>query len=178
LVWAGETVTLDGTRSWTRAGNGLRFEWAFSDGSTASGATAERIYESPGSYSEVLKVIDANGLVDYDFAVVQVIDRDHPDRLPPSIHAAYGPTFGIRTHEPVTFKVRTFRTGGGETWDFGDGSPLVQVKSDGNAVKLAEDGYAVTTHRFTSSGHKIVRVEHTAENGMQASAHLHVVVEP
>ena len=30
---------------------------------------------SPGSYSEVLKVVDARGRVDYDFAVVQVIDK-------------------------------------------------------------------------------------------------------
>ena len=42
------------------------------------------------------------------------------ESLPPSIQAAYAPTFGIRAGDPVTFKTRTFRTThGSEIWDFG-----------------------------------------------------------
>src|SRR5207253_11174522 len=121
----------------------------FTDGKTATGATVERIYARPGVYSEVLKVTDGEGRIDYDFAVVNVLDKEHPDRLPPSIHAVYSPTFGIKPGDPVTFLVRTFRTTDGkETWDFGDGSPKVVVQSDGNVVKLAKDGYARTVHSF------------------------------
>ena len=50
---------------------------------------------------------------------------------------------GIKPGDAITFKVRTFRTTEGEeTWDFGDGTPAVKVKSDGNVKPLAKDGYA------------------------------------
>lgn len=177
LLWTGESALLDGSKSWSAAGGKLHYEWTFSDGSTAIGPRVERRYDQAGTYSEILKVTDSAGNVDYDFQVVQVIDRQQPEPLPPTIHAAYAPTFGIRPGQPVTFKVRTFRTGGGETWDFGDGSPPVAVKSDGNAQVHAKDGYAVTVHRFERPGHYLVRVEHTGARGAKATARLHVLVE-
>ncbi len=175
LAWVGQQVTLDGSRSWA-ADKIERLEWTCGDGRTATGPTLTRTYDKPGCYSEILKVIDSKGRVDYDFAVVQVLDKDHPELLPPSIHAAYAPTFGLKPGDEITFKVRTFRTPkGGETWDFGDSSPPVQVQSDGNAVKLARDGYAVTTHRYAKPGHYLVRVEHRGKHG-SAIARLHVRV--
>ena len=73
--------------------------------------------------------------------------------------------------------MRTFRTTDGrETWDFGDGSPKVEVQSDGNAVKLARDGYARTAHAYKKAGHYLVRVERTDRRGYTAVAHLHVRV--
>jgi hypothetical protein len=78
----------------------------------------------------------------------------------------------------VTFKVRTFNTtDGSEVWNFGDGSPEVEVHSDGNAVKLAPDGYAVTTHRFAQPGDYLVKVERSNDHGVKAVGHLHVRVE-
>jgi hypothetical protein len=125
----------------------------------------------------VLKVTGADGRVDYDFAVVQVIDRKRPKEPPPGIHAAYAPTFGIRPGDPVTFKVRTFgTTQGKEVWDFGDGSPAVAVQSDGNVKPLAKDGYAATVHRYARPGHYLVRVERANAQGERAIAHLHVRV--
>lgn len=176
LAWTGQKVTLDGSRSWA-ADKIERHEWTFSDGKTARGQTAVRTYERPGNYSEVLKVVDAGGRIDYDFAVVQVLDRERPDRLPPTIHAAYFPTLGIKPGDAITFKVRTFRsTEGNETWDFGDGSPAMNVQSDGNVKPLARDGYAVTTHSYAKPGHYLVRVERAARDGSKAIAHLHVRV--
>jgi murein DD-endopeptidase MepM/ murein hydrolase activator NlpD len=178
VAWAGETVALDGAKSWSRSGPIARYEWTISDGTTAAGPQATHRYERPGSYSEVLKVTDSSGNVDYDFAIVQVLDRSAPDRLPPTIHASYAPTFGIKAGDPVTFKVRTFRTTDGhETWNFGDGTEPVVVHSDGNAVQHARDGYAVTTHRFARPGHYLVRVERTNRNNATATARLHVTVE-
>jgi hypothetical protein len=179
LAAVGEPVVLDGTRSWSADGKVASYEWAFSDGTAATGATTERTYAKPGVYSEVLKVTDGAGLVDYDFAVVNVLDPDRPGKLPPSIHAAYAPTFGVRPGHPVTFLVRTFRAGPvKETWDFGDGSEKEEVRSDGNAVPLAKDGYARTVHRFARPGHYLVRVERTEPNGDRAVAHVHVRVGP
>lgn len=179
LAAAGETVLLDGSRSWSRSGKIKSFTWIFPDGHEASGETRELTLEAAGTYSIVLKVTDAKGNSAYDFAVVQVIDAKRPSELPPSIQAAYSPTFGIKPGDEVTFQVRSFRTQhGGERWHFGDGTSPVDVKSDGNAQQLSKDGFAITTHRFDKPGQHLVRVEHTAENGMQATAHLVVFVEP
>jgi murein DD-endopeptidase MepM/ murein hydrolase activator NlpD/thiol-disulfide isomerase/thioredoxin len=177
LVSVGEKVMLDGTRSWSADGK-LKFDWTFTDGKTATGGAVDRTYAKPGVYSEVLKVTDGAGAVDYDFAVVNVVDPKRVGVLPPSIHAAYAPTFGIAPGDPVTFVVRTFRVGPGkEIWDFGDGTEKVEVRSDGNAVPLARDGYARTVHRYSKPGHYLVRVQRTETNGDVATAHLQVRVD-
>jgi murein DD-endopeptidase MepM/ murein hydrolase activator NlpD len=179
LVWAGTTVTLDGSKSWSANGEVAGFEWEFTDGSTGAGAKVERRYEEPGHYSEILKVTDSAGEVSFDFAVVQVVDEKHPEQVPPSIQAAYAPSLGLRVGDAVAFKVRTFRTTEGEeTWDFGDGSPPVTVRSDGNAETLAKDGFAVTEHVFEKPGDYIVRVQRTNGRGETAIAYLWVPVKP
>lgn len=178
FVFTGDKVLLDGSKSWSASGKIESYGWTFTDGTTASGATAERIYSQSGEYSEILKITDARGEVDYDFALVLVIDKSAPDRLPPTIHPAFAPTTNIRPGDSVMFKVRSFRTTfGNENWDFGDGTEKVTVKSDGNVEQHAKDGYAVTQHRFTKPGHYLVRVERTNERGQRAIAHLHVPVE-
>ncbi|QDU21778.1 putative peptidase [Urbifossiella limnaea] len=177
LAKVGDKVTLDAGRSWAAEPGKKTFEWTFTDGKTATGERVERTYGKPGVYSEVLKFTDSAGRVDYDFAVVNVLDTDTPDKLPPSIHAAYAPTTGIKPGDNVTFLVRTFRTvEGKEVWDFGDGSPQVEVRSDGNAVMLAKDGYARTVHRYDKAGHYLVRVERSNGRGETAVARLHVRV--
>jgi murein DD-endopeptidase MepM/ murein hydrolase activator NlpD len=179
VAWTGDGVTLDASRSWSRRGpeSILKYEWTFTDGTAASGPKVQRRYDRPGTYSEIVKVTDDRGNVDYDFAVVQVVDRNHPEQTPPSIHAVYWPTFDLKVGDDVTFKVRSFRVRpdeGHEEWDFGDGSPTVKVQSDGNAVKLAPDGYAVTTHRYEKPGHYLVRVCRTNDRGETATGRLHV----
>lgn len=177
FVFTGEKVVLDGSKSWSASGKIARYDWTFTDGTTASGAGVSRTYTESGEYSEILKVTDAHGEVDYDFAVVLVIEKSAPDQLPPTIHPAFAPTMNIRAGDPVTFKVRSFRTtAGNETWDFADGSEKVTVKSDGNVNSLAKNGYAVTQHRFAKPGRYLVRVERTNERGQKAIAHLHVPV--
>jgi murein DD-endopeptidase MepM/ murein hydrolase activator NlpD len=177
LIFAGESVVLEGGKSWSAAGKIARYEWQLSDGSQPTGATVSRTYPHSGEYSEVLRITDAQGRIDYDFTIVQVINRDRPQELPSGIHPTYYPTFGIRPGDPVTFKVRTFgTTHGNEIWDFGDGSAPVEVQSDGNAERHAKDGYAVTEHRFVKPGHYLVRVERWNPRGEKATAHLHVRV--
>ena len=178
FVFAGEKVVLDGSKSWSSSGNIARYEWTFTDGTRAKGPRVERFYAKSGEYSEILKVTDAAGHTNYDFAIVLVIDKSAPDQLPPTIHPAFAPTMDLRAGDSITFKVRTFRTTfGNETWDFGDGTPKVTVKSDGNVQTLARDGYAVTQHRFAKAGHYIVRVDRKNERGQQAISHLHVEIE-
>ncbi|MBM3888290.1 MAG: PKD domain-containing protein [Verrucomicrobia bacterium] len=183
LAAVGETVTLDGSRSWCRNGqtNITSYAWTFSDGKSARGAKVEWRFAKPGTYSEILKITDNAGNMDYDFAVVKVLDPSQPDQQPPGIHAAYWPTFGIKADDEVTFKVRSFYVApdeGEEEWDFGDGTPAVRVRSDGNAQALAPDGYAITTHRYRDAGHYLVKVSRANRRGETATARLHVLVAP
>ena len=181
FVWVGETAKLDGSRSWARAGV-ARHEWTLGDGSKASGPVVTRSYQRPGTYSEILKVTDRSGRSAYDFAVVQVVERREvakrsEERVPPTIHASFWPTIGVRAGQPVTFLVRTCRTTfGNETWDFGDGGAPVTVKSDGCAVEKAKEGYARTEHVFRRPGDYLVRVERANERGEKATARLWVPV--
>ena len=182
FIAAGESITLDGGKSWAKSGKIASYSWRFTDGADASGPSVERTYSKPGVYSEVLKVTDDQGNSDYDFAVVQVVDKaaaaSGEDKVPPSLHAVFYPTAGLKPGDAVTFKVRAFRTTHGkETWDFGDGSPPVVVQSDGNAVKHAKDGYAVTTHAYEKPGDYIARVERSNERGEKAIAQVHVHVD-
>jgi hypothetical protein len=183
LAWTGEKVTLDGTRSWSTKGpeHLQSYEWTLTDGTTAHGSTVERSYARAGTYSEILKITDDDGRIDYDFALVQVVDPEFPDQQAPRVHAAYSPTFGIKPNDEITFKVRSFRVDrdeGQEEWDFGDGSPVVKVQSDGNAEAHAADGYAITTHRYARPGHYLVTVHRTNRRGETGMDHLHVLVEP
>lgn len=179
LVAVGGKVKLDGSKSWSAAGQIARYEWTCTDGSRAAGPVVERTYAQPGTYSEILQVTDAAGQTDWDFAVVQVADPAKPQELPPTIHAAYYPTTNLRPGDLITFKVRTFRTTHGEErWDFGDGSPPVTVQSDGNANVHAKDGYAVTQHAYAKPGDYLARVERTNERGETAIGHVHVRIEP
>jgi len=177
ISWVGEPVELDATRSWSRCGTISKYEWTFCDGTTATGPKVKRPYDSSGEYNEILKITDAEGNVDYDFAVVQVLDNTHPNQTPPTIHAAYYPTFDIKPEDEVTFKVRSFRTTQGhETWDFGDGSPEVTVQSDGNAEVHNPQGYAVTKHRYRRPGDYIATDRRTNGRRQQAITHLHIHV--
>jgi hypothetical protein len=181
LAWVGEPVVLDGRLSWSRTGKIAGYEWSFTDGSRAKGPAVRRVYRRPGTYSEILKVTDAAGRTAYDFAVVQIVEkqgeREGAERLPPTIHAAYAPTFAARAGQPITFLVRTCRTThGDERWDFGDGSAPAVVRSDGCAEPGSKDGYAKTQHTYRRPGDYIVRVERANERGEKAIAHLHVPI--
>jgi murein DD-endopeptidase MepM/ murein hydrolase activator NlpD len=178
LAWNNQEVTLDGSKSKSLVGNIVSYDWIFTDGTTASGAIQKRSYPVPGEYSEILKVTDSKGNIDYDFAVVQVYDRVNPDYRIPVLQPAYYPTLNIKKGDPVTFLVRTFNTDfGNEVWDFGDGSPMVSVKSDTVDINNPHLGkFAEVTHAFSSQGYFIVKVERADEKGIKAIGYLDVIV--
>ena len=123
LLWTGQEATLDGSKSKSFSGDIISFEWTFCDGTTAVGAVQKKTYEKPGEYSEILKVTDSEGNIDYDFTVIQVYARGEEEQTIPAIQPAYHPSLDIKPGDPVTFLVRTFNTAvGNEVWDFGDGS--------------------------------------------------------
>ena len=179
LVWTGQETLLDGSKSKSMEGEITSYEWSFSDGSTALGPTQKKAYAEPGEYSEILKVTDSHGNVEYDFAVVQVYDRNQPGQTIPVLQPAYYPSLDIRAGDPVTFLVRTFNTDtGNEIWDFGDGTDPVSVRSEPPTHQNYTEGvFAETVHTFGKAGDYIVSVERHDSLGHRASAHLHVVVQ-
>lgn len=178
FLMAGDTAVLNGANSFSSTDSVLHYEWTFSDGTTSSDPQIARRYEWPGVYSEILKVTDQAGNIDYDFAEVHVLDPRQPEEYVPRIHAAYWPTMDNRVNLPITFKVRSFGTQQGhEVWDFGDGSPTVQVTSDGNVDAQAPDGYAITQRTYQQPGHYLVQVQRQRDDGVTSTARLHVRVE-
>jgi hypothetical protein len=191
LAYTEQPVKLDGRKSRGFAGDIASYEWILSDGSVATGPMLEKKYQRAGTYSEILKVTDTQGNIDYDYTTVQIRDRDEPEKMPPTIHAVYHPSLDIKPGDPVTFMVRTFRSDtGDEVWDFGDGTPPVTTRSvmekyikSENKEGYIEYGYdpikgqyAETVHSFTEPGHYIVTVARSNEYGYKATAHLHVEV--
>lgn len=186
LARAGDEVELDGARSWSSSGRIARYEWTLSNGRRAEGARVSTRYERPGSYSEILKVTDSRGRSAWDFCVVQVLPAQppasgenlSPGMFPPAIHALCCPSAGIRPKQNVRFLVCTFRTRQAEeTWDFGDGSPPVTVRSKTAPDSLLAAGeYAETSHSYARPGDYIVRVTSRNERGETAAAHLWVPV--
>jgi murein DD-endopeptidase MepM/ murein hydrolase activator NlpD len=183
LVWTGQDAFFDGTKSKSFRGEIISYQWIFSDGTTAAGPVQKKSYNIPGEYSEILKVTDSKGNIDYDFAAVEVVDRTNPGIFP-YIHASYFPTFGIKPGDPVHFRVRTFFRGsvlkcnaGEETWDFGDGSSPASVRSEFDPKNQTKGEYAETVHSYSKPGHYIVKVERSNDCGFITFTHLHVEVE-
>ena len=177
LIWAGAEVTLDGSKSRSMKGVISSYDWTFNDGTTAKGAVQKKSYNVPGEYSEILKVTDSKGNVDYDFTVVQVMDKDQAKSIP-TLQASFHPTLNIKAGDPVTFLVRTFNSEiGNEDWNFGDGTPNVKVKSEiVNKSDPTKGKFAETIHKFAKPGHYLISVERLNESGYKATGHLHVVV--
>ncbi|WP_226012837.1 S8 family serine peptidase [Halomicrobium salinisoli] len=68
----GETVTFDGSASSDPDGAIERYEWAFGDGSTATGVTVEHAYEEAGEFAATLTVTDGDGAAATDSVTVDV----------------------------------------------------------------------------------------------------------
>ncbi len=177
LLWTGQEVVLDGRKSKSFVGHIITYEWTFCDGTTTAGAVQKKTYEKPGEYSEILKVTDSKGNVDYDFTVVQVYNRKNPQAVIPVMQSAYHPTLDIRPGDPITFLVRTFNTeSGNEVWDFGDGSGQVRTKSYVDPERNTEGKFAETVHSYTEPGQYIVTVARSDSLGISAISHLKVQI--
>ncbi|MFC2125702.1 PKD domain-containing protein [Bacteroidota bacterium] len=178
LLWTGQETTLDGSKSKSFTGDIISYEWTFCDGTTVEGSVQTKSYDKPGEYSEILKVTDSEGNIDYDFTVVQVYTKNNPENTIPVLQPTYHPSLNIKPGDPITFLVRTFNTAvSNEVWDFGDGSPTVTVKSETVDPNNFQQGkFAETVHSFAEPGDYIVKVEREDKAGLKAMGHVHVVV--
>ena len=180
ILLVGQTARLDGSKSMGIDHPIVSYEWYFGDGSKASGAVQSKRYERAGAYSEVLKVTDSKGNIDYDFATVYVYEREHPEETSIGfIHLAYHPTLDLKAGDDITFLVRTFYTEPVKTiWDFGDGTSFVETTTRGITKKDHSSGaYEKIIHAYLKPGHYLVTVKSAGESGLNSVNHLHVIVE-
>lgn len=178
LLWINQETTLDGSKSQGIAGEIVNYEWILSNQTNAFGAKHKMKYELPGTYSEILKITDSKGNIDYDFMLIQVLDRVDPKPVP-VLQSAYYPTLNIKKNDSVRFFVRAFNTDiDSVSWNFGDGSMPIKVETE-RATREDQTGgkFTETRHVFAEAGHYIVKAENSNRSGIKATSHLHVVVE-
>ena len=177
FLMAGEDATLDGSKSWSATDTIRSYEWTFTDGTTASGLNVTRTYETPGVYSEVLKVTDQAAIS--TTTLPKSMFLIHRNRIT-TCHESTRPTgrrSPIESTNPSPSKfVRLEIRMATKSGTSGDGSPAVSVKSDGNADKQAKDGYAITHHSYEKPGDYIVTVTRRRNDGVTATTRLHVKV--
>lgn len=182
----GLPVDLDASGSWSKA-RITSYEWSFMDGSKGWGPVVSRVYDTPGTYSELVKITDAQGRIDYDFMIVMVypVAQSETNEVVahsiPGVHVAYYPTHDIYPGDPVIFQSRgrgLKEPGGVDVYDFGDGSPKVEVPSNIEMEHHAANGYGTGIHHFPEPGHYIVRVDRTdPQTGYTGSQHVIVTVK-
>jgi len=178
VAFTDQFIQYDGTKSWSRSGEIKSFEWTHADGSKSNDPVTTIRYPKPGTYFSTLKITDKKGRIDYDFVRAKVFNRKNIEQQPPRLHLSHHPTLNLRPGTEITFKGRSFYfTHGEELWDFGDGSPKIRTKSDGNVLQRARDGYVIVKHRYAKPGHYLVHVTRSDKNGNPAEDRLHIHIE-
>lgn len=161
-LYVNESIELDGSLSLAGQGRTVNsYEWQFTDGSTAKGATASRRYTKPGTYSEQLKVTDDTGRSDLDFVEVFVLSKTQT-QPPPFAWINYFPVRGIRPGTDIEFLTRSSNMKN-VTIDFGDGH--------------VEPWTETTRHSYKKSGVYVVTVRGEDSGSGPGVFHVRVVVE-
>ena len=175
-ITVGDSVTLDGLKSVSFEGEITNYEWTFHDGTTATGVSVTKLYDKPGYFSELLKITDDKGNVEYDFVHVTVVYANKPNYRYGYTCLSYYPTFNIKAGDELTFKGRFFNINEDEDhWDFGDGSPI-QI-SHSNPDGDSASGYVELKHTYKKPGHYVVSFYRTTNGGMTTTSNLSIFVE-
>ena len=126
----GQTLSLDGQRSYDVDGGIAAYEWDLGDGTTKSGATVQHAYDAPGTYVATLTVQDDAGVANSRASSAVRIQVN----APPVAEA--GPDRHVAIGEVITFDAAASTDPDGKLiahlWDFGDGA-----RGDGQLVQYA-----------------------------------------
>jgi PKD repeat protein len=154
-----EAIALDGSGSSDADGSITSYEWAFDDGTTATGPDATHRYASAGEYTVTLTTQDNDGATSSDTVTVSVAENQ-----PPSASATANRT-SAKVDEAVAF----------------DGS--ASSDSDGTITSYEwafDDGTIATgptaTHRYSSTGTYNATLTVTDDNGATSTAEVTVSV--
>ncbi len=151
-----QSVTFNATDSFDLDGTIVSYEWNFGDGNTTTLATpiATHRYFAAGNYTVRLTVTDNDNLNDTIAGFAQI--RDYPIAVftyAPSIPDVDGAvTFDASSSTPNGGIIVSF------SWDFGDGSPVLNTTNP------------VTAHVFNVSGNYTVTLTVTDSEGLSSTA--------
>ncbi len=160
----GETVELDGTRSFCREGEKIiSYQWSLHDGQTVNQPLVKLKYTSPGYYSEELTVTTASGSVDKDFLQVRIYDQNS-DRKIAYGWAYYSPVRNNKPEQDIIFWNRLINTGTDVKINFGDGTALQTIRDE---IK----------HSYKKSGNYTVELSSQGTNNEPVSVQMEVVVD-
>jgi PKD repeat protein len=154
----GQSVTFDGNGSSASTGSIVHYEWAFGDGTIASGVTVSHTYQQGGTYVVTLTVTDSQGLLG---STTQNIQIGQPS---PTADIS-GPKQGS-VDQSITFDGSGSSANYGNIvdyeWDFGDGT-----SASGSSV----------THVYTQPGDYEVTLTVTNSAGLTASTTHKIQIE-
>jgi len=152
-----ETVSFSGSAS-DPDGTVERYEWAFGDGSTATGANPSHAYGSTGTYTATLTVTDSYGTTSSDTVTIDVSQNDAP-----SVSLSANRT-EVNPGEPIAFDATVSDADGSVTstqWQLGDGTTAAGTS---------------TVHSYSSTGYYTVEFTATDEDGATTAKNLEVHV--
>jgi YVTN family beta-propeller protein len=154
------------------------FVWAFGDGFTGEGVTAQHEYHTPGTYTVVLTGVDAQGAVAQSTSTIVVYpapNQSDPNSIELSVRAS--PVTGMA---PLSTNLSVSAVGGTGSytyvWNFGDGSTPVSSPSVSHRYLLPSE-YVATVVATDSAGHQTTTgVLINALNGASQVSNLAVAV--
>ena len=150
------TVVFDASGSSDPDGTIVSYTWSFGDGENGAGVSGYHVYNSPGTYTTILTVVDDAGAA---ATTSQVITVTAPENQAPSAGFTATPDSGPA---PLTVMFNAAAstdpdgTIASYDWDFGDGSP------NGSGIAL--------THTYTAAGTYVVVLTVTDDDGADATA--------
>ena len=159
-------VTFDIITSLDVDGSIISYAWDFGDGtpevSNPTGASQEHTYDTPGTYTAILTVTDNEGATNIGPSRA-TIGVSPPLNLPPTASFTASPQIGV-VPLTVEFDVTASDDTDGSidtyAWDFGDGTPEVEV-SELTAISTEY----ITEHIYNSPGIYTVILTVTDDEG-------------
>ena len=172
-VVEGMAVNFTGSHTDPGSADTHTYEWDFGDGATGKGTQVQHAYGDDGVYKVVLTVTDDDGGTGTDTLTVTV------DNAAPMIDAGGDQT--IDENATLALTVEISDTGWLDTlvavWDFGDGSPPVEISATETHEPPHAAGSAVGTHSYEWPGVYTITVTVTDDDGAATQDSLAVVVQ-
>lgn len=161
----GQEIEHDATRSIARPGEKITsYQWRLHEGTTVEGPQARLTYSKPGLYSEELVVETKSGAKVRDFAQVWVAPAAGP--APGFGRFFHSPVRGIKPGTPVLFWNRIIGGKNPAFIDFGDGTPVREIKGDSEIE-----------HTYIAKGHYIAKLSGKDKKDHPLTLRLEVVVD-
>ena len=150
--FAGESITFDASSSYDPDGYISNYTWNFGDGNmtTVANPTITHVYTTGATYTVELTVMDNKGFTGTQIQSISVKDY-------PTAEFTWSPSYPL-VNEITTFDASASSPNGGVIthyfWDFGDGTPSVNVTDP------------ITTHTYAAIGNYTVTLTVTDSEGL------------